>query len=83
METPRVMFPCEDVKVFFAPEGVLWIEEGVYVAEERNNKNVSKNKYLQAAEKSWQYHTLSHHPIWGFPQMGVSPNHPFKWDFPL
>lgn len=37
----------EDVKVFFAPEGVLWIEEGVYVAEERNNKNVSKNKYLQ------------------------------------
>ncbi|CAK9009851.1 unnamed protein product [Durusdinium trenchii] len=36
-----------DVKVFFAPEGVLWIEEGVYVAEERNNKNVSKNKYLQ------------------------------------
>jgi hypothetical protein len=45
----------EDVKVFFAPEGVLWIEEGVYVAEERNNKNVSKNKYLQAAEKSWRY----------------------------
>lgn len=38
----------EDVKVFFAPEGVLWIEEGVYVAEERNNKNVAKNKYLQA-----------------------------------
>jgi len=39
--------PLEDVKVFFAPEGVLWIEEGVYVAEERANKNVSKNKYLQ------------------------------------
>lgn len=38
---------CQDVKVFFAPEGVLWIEEGVYVAEERANKNVSKNKYLQ------------------------------------
>ena len=20
--------------------------------------------------------------IWGFPEIGVSPNHPFKWDFP-
>ncbi|CAJ1403962.1 unnamed protein product [Effrenium voratum] len=41
----------EDVKVFFAPEGLLWIEEGVYVAEERENKNISsKNKYLQGMD---------------------------------
>ncbi|CAE7661943.1 ILA [Symbiodinium sp. CCMP2592] len=41
----------EDVKIFFAPEGVLWIEEGVYVAEERENKNLTKNKYLQGFEE--------------------------------
>ncbi|CAE7449803.1 kdelr2 [Symbiodinium natans] len=41
----------EDVKIYFAPEGVLWIEEGVYVAEERENKNLQKNKYLGTFEE--------------------------------
>lgn len=62
-QAPRYRVTAQDVKVFFAPEGVLWIEEGVYVAEERNNKNVSKNKYLQES-------TLEG-TRWAVPRLGV------------
>eukprot|EP00931_Biecheleriopsis_adriatica_P116933 TRINITY_DN9250_c0_g1_i1.p1 TRINITY_DN9250_c0_g1~~TRINITY_DN9250_c0_g1_i1.p1 ORF type:complete len:2761 (+),score=816.01 TRINITY_DN9250_c0_g1_i1:930-8285(+) len=45
----------ENIKIFFAPEGRLWIEEGTYVAEEREDKNAKnaerakQNKYLKGA----------------------------------
>jgi len=37
----------ENISIFFAPEGILWREEGTYVAEEREDKNVKRNKYLK------------------------------------
>lgn len=37
----------ENVKIYFAPDGRLWVEEGIYVAEEREDKNVKKNKFLK------------------------------------
>lgn len=36
-----------DIAVFFAPEGRLYVEEGTYVAEEREDKNIKKNKFLK------------------------------------
>eukprot|EP00930_Biecheleria_cincta_P034269 TRINITY_DN23698_c0_g1_i1.p1 TRINITY_DN23698_c0_g1~~TRINITY_DN23698_c0_g1_i1.p1 ORF type:complete len:2738 (+),score=614.06 TRINITY_DN23698_c0_g1_i1:451-8214(+) len=37
----------ENLKIYSAPEGRLWIEEGVYVAEAAEDKNVKKNKFLK------------------------------------
>eukprot|EP00928_Gymnodinium_smaydae_P040622 TRINITY_DN27536_c0_g1_i1.p1 TRINITY_DN27536_c0_g1~~TRINITY_DN27536_c0_g1_i1.p1 ORF type:complete len:2758 (+),score=657.28 TRINITY_DN27536_c0_g1_i1:496-8274(+) len=37
----------KNVAIFFACEGRLWVEEGTYVAEERENKNVKVNKFLK------------------------------------
>ena len=36
-----------NTKIFFGEEGKLWTEEGTYVAEERENKNVKVNKFLK------------------------------------
>lgn len=38
---------ADNVSIYFAPEGQLWVEEGLYVAEERENKNKKQNKYLK------------------------------------
>lgn len=37
----------KNIAIYFAPEGVLWMEEGTYVAEEREEKNVKQNKFLK------------------------------------
>lgn len=35
----------QDLLMYFAPEGVLFIEDGVYVAHEVENKNIKLNKF--------------------------------------
>ncbi|CAE8597071.1 unnamed protein product [Polarella glacialis] len=39
----------ENVQIFFAPAGRLWVEDGVYVAQVREDKNAvnKKNKFLK------------------------------------